>query len=275
MKPFQWLQFVSAAALLSGAGLVQAQQTSNPPSWPIQTVSYSAFHQLVSGDKAAPATLSEILAQDLRQLQADEAHRAIIEGFLRTYPNQRLATLYRLEPRDPTVHVALGGDYWSRVTLPDGTSEVIETNGPSVKWGQMSDAIVSSLDAVRQLQLYGSLYSNYQTFYSQFCGSPPGSNLNAVSVAQNNCANIPSPRLAHRSRRLAKCWVGRYTARARYTQLSGLCRLARDSAPSGGRSAALQRAGRRKFRFRRQRQLWGPNPEHWVRALEHRDRRQL
>lgn len=194
MKHMKWVHSMVAVAVMGSAGQATAQQASNPPSSPIEIISNSAFQQLVNAGQAVPAGLGEILAEDLRQLRADEVHRAIIEGFLRSNPDQRrLAALYRLEPTDPGVHVASGGDYWSRVTLPDGTSEVIETNGPSVKWGQMSDAIVASIDPVRQLQLYGSLYSNYQTFYNQLCNSPPGGNTNTVVIAQGGCANLIPP----------------------------------------------------------------------------------
>lgn len=194
MRQFNWTHCIAAVAMMSTAGLATAQQTSNPPSWPIQTISNSAFQQLVNSGQAAPVSLSEILTQDLRQLRADEAHRGIIESFLRSNPNQqRLAALYRLQPSDPSVHAALGGDYWSRVTSPDGTSQVIETNGPSVKWSQMSDAIVASVDPVRQLQLYGSLFSGYQTLYNQLCAAPPGSYANTAGNQQNDCAGLISP----------------------------------------------------------------------------------
>jgi hypothetical protein len=119
MTQLKWARYIVTLAVMSSAGLATAQQTSNPPSWPVLTLDNWAFQQLVSAGQAVPATLGETLDQDLRQLRADEAHRAIIEGFLRKNANQgRLAMLYRLEPTDPSVHAVPGGDYWSRIPMP-------------------------------------------------------------------------------------------------------------------------------------------------------------
>lgn len=194
MKHFRWVHLMAAAVMIGNAGLSSAQQASNPSAWPVQSISNSAFQQLVTAGQAVPASLSEILAQELRQLRADAVHRGVIEGFLRSNPDQRrLEALYRLEPTNPSVHLAPGGDYWSQVTSANGSSEIIETNGPSVKWGQMADAIVASTDPVRQLQLYGSLYANYQALYDQLCASPPGGNANTPVIVQGGCANLVSP----------------------------------------------------------------------------------
>jgi hypothetical protein len=75
MTQLKWARYIVTLAVMSSAGLATAQQTSNPPSWPVLTLDNWAFQQLVSAGQAVPATLGETLDQDLRQLRADEAYR--------------------------------------------------------------------------------------------------------------------------------------------------------------------------------------------------------
>src|SRR5271170_8049810 len=101
MKHFIWNHFIVVTALAIGAGTATAQQASNPPTSPVQTISNAAFQQLVAAGQAAPVTPGTLLAQDLRQAIADLEHRAIIQTFLRNNPNlPRLAALFNLTPTD-------------------------------------------------------------------------------------------------------------------------------------------------------------------------------
>jgi hypothetical protein len=150
------IAFAALLAMASAMGTeVQAQQANTDPSQPVQIISNAQFNQMVESGQLMPATPPTILGQGLQQLFRDFANRAVIDEFIRQNPNlPGFAEMVYGTPTAPNVQQTLGGSYGTVITLNNGATQTIRTNGPSAKLAQLANSIVTSSDPVHELNVY-------------------------------------------------------------------------------------------------------------------------
>src|SRR5580700_9868976 len=138
------LAALSAMAIAMGTE-VQAQQVNTDPSQPVQIISSAQFNQMVQNRHLIPATPPIILGQGLQQLFRDFENQAVIDEFIlqnRNLPG--FAEMVYGTPTAPNVHQTLGGSYSTVITLNNGATQTIKTNGQSAKLAQLANAIATA-----------------------------------------------------------------------------------------------------------------------------------
>lgn len=195
-----FMKFIAIAALstmASATGMeALAQQTNTDPSEPVQFISNAQFNQMVQNGQLMPATPDILFDQLLNQLLADLANQAVIDGFIARNPNlPGFAQMVAAIPTGPNVYPTLWGTYRTVITLNNGASQTIETNGRSAKLAALSDSILTSSDPVKQLALYETFFSQYASLFNQLCKTVPpiDSTDLPVVIGPIGCANLPAP----------------------------------------------------------------------------------
>lgn len=186
---------IAALATIAYATKAPAQQTSGDPSEPVQFISNAQFDQLVQNGQLMPATPVVILGQGLQQLLTDLENQAVIDEFVFQNPNlPGLAQLVAAIPTGPNVYPTLEGTYRTVITLNNGATQTIETNGRSAKLAGLADAIRTSSDPVKQLTLYQTFFSQYGSLFNQICKTaPPNGTTDLPIIGSIGCANLPAP----------------------------------------------------------------------------------
>jgi hypothetical protein len=180
-------------AIAMGTG-VQAQQVDKDPSQPVQFISNAQFNQMVQSGQLMPATPPIILGQELQQLITDLENRALIDEFILQNPNlPGFVEMVYGTPTAPNVDQTLGGSYSTVITLTNGATQTIKTNGQSAKLAQLAHAITTSSNPVHELNLYQSGYSQYATLYNRLCTLPPIGSTNLTVVIGKDCVNLTAP----------------------------------------------------------------------------------
>ncbi len=189
--------FIAIATLVTIAGATQAlaQQTNADPSQPVQFISNAQFNQMVLNGQLMPVTPLIILGQGLQRLLADLENQAVIDKFILQNPNlSGFAQMVYDTPVAPNVYKTLGGSYSTVITLNNGATQTIKTNGQSVKLAALANAIVTSSDPVHELSVYQMGYSQYATLYSQLCTPPPIDSTDlTIVIGEGPCANLTAP----------------------------------------------------------------------------------
>jgi C1A family cysteine protease len=186
---------MAALATIASAAEVPAQQTNADPSEPVQIISNAQFNQMIQNGQLMPATPIVILGQGLQQFFSDVENQAVIDEYILQNPNlPGFAQLVADIPTGPTVYPTFGGTYRTVITLNNGASQTIETNGRSAKLAGLADSIRTSSDPVKQLALYQTFFSQYGSLFNQICKTaPPIDSTDLPIVGSVGCANLPAP----------------------------------------------------------------------------------
>jgi hypothetical protein len=189
------IALTALSAMASAMGTeVRAQQVNTDPSEPVQIISNAQFNQMVQSGQLMPATPPIILGQGLQQLFRDFENRAVIDKFIRQNPNlPGFAEMVYATPTAPNVQQTLEGSYETVITLNDGATQTIRTNGQSAKLAQLANAIVTSSDPVHEFNLYQLGYSQYATLYNRLCTVPPTGSTDLTIVIGKDCVNLTAP----------------------------------------------------------------------------------
>jgi C1A family cysteine protease len=197
----------SRAQSVSGGNGGGNGQTGQGNASPIQYVSNQQYNQMVQSGQLKEITAATLLDQVFRTVLRDLKNTAIVNEYVRENPNlPGFLQMLRVTPNSPNVHQTLEGNYRSLLTLSNGLSETIETNGPGIKLAEVSNSIVTAADPVKQLAIYAQNYNEYTAMYNQICnaqtavpGSPDGNLNGATGITgdqnpnQAVCQTLPSP----------------------------------------------------------------------------------
>lgn len=199
MRGLKFKTIISLAALSAMSSAMgteaQAQQANTDPSQPVQIISNAQFNQMVQNGQLMPVTAPIILGQGLQQLLKDLENLAVIDKFILQNPNlPGFAEMAYATPTAPNVYQTLGGSYSTVITLNNGTTQTIKTNGQSAKLAQLANSIATSSDPVHEFNLYQMGYSQYATLYNRLCTPPPiGSTDLTIVIGEDHCANLTAP----------------------------------------------------------------------------------